>query len=206
MRGSSTDIVAALQAAPVTGIVPRQLIWISAPKLSDGSTGTFGFWNERLPATLLVTGLNGAAEARDYQAVGALMAVDKITLTADITVRTASFTLSMVHPTVQQLWGEYRLKMARVEIHRVLLDPVTKRPVDTAHRRFLGRVDRAPKTTAAPGQEGGLIINCVSTTVGLTIINPAKRSDESQKLRSGDRHSRYADVVGQWQIPWGTSS
>jgi hypothetical protein len=207
MRDSDPAIIAALQAAPRDGIVPRQLVWITATKLSDGSTGTFGFWNERLPVTLeVVGGSDGIVVARTYQADGALVSVGKITLTADITVRTASFVLSMAHPLVQQLWGEYQLKLAKVEIHRVPLDTTTRLPVAPPRCRFRGRVDTAPKQAGTRGQSGSLTINCISTAVGLTLVNPAKRSDATQQRRSGDRHSRYAGVAGQWSVPWGKSS
>jgi len=207
MRDSSSAIIAALAAAPRGRIAPRQLVWITAKKRSDGSGASFGFWSERLPVTLdVIGGTDGVTVTRTYQADGALQSVDQLVLASTIAVRTASFTLSLIHPTVKQLWGLYRLKMAKVEIHRVPLDTVTNLPVAPAHCRFIGRVDTAPKTRGTPGQAGSLIIKCVSSTVGLTVINPAKRSDETQKLRSGDRHSQYADVVGGWIVPFGESS
>jgi hypothetical protein len=37
----------------------------------------------------------------------------------------------------------------------------------------------------------------------LTRTNPAKRSDETQRLRSGDRFRRYSGTAYQWPIWWG---
>lgn len=205
MRDNDADTIAALAAAPQRGIFARQLVWITAKKLSDGSTASFGFWNERLPATLDVV-VGTGTESRTYQGDGALLSVDPIPLTSDISIRRTTFKLSLLHPSVRALWGEYRLKLAAVEIHRMALDPVTRLPVAAPRRRFLGSVDTAPVVLAQPGQEGGITVNCVSASAELTLINPAKRSDETQRRRSGDRHSRYADVVGGWTVPWGQSS
>lgn len=211
MRDNDSSIAAALAAAPQTGIAPRQLIWITAIKRADGSIGSFGFWTERLPVTINVQ-VGDTTEARTYQGDGAVISVDKIPLTSDISVRQVSFKLSLIHPTVRDLWGDYILKLAKVEIHRVPLDPIGYLPLGIPQRRFKGSVDQAPRTVPQPGSEGGIEIRCVSASADLRLINPAKRSDETQKRRAGiaapggDRHSRYADVVGSWTVPWGQSS
>ncbi len=204
MRDSDADTIAALQAAPARGIAPRSLVWITAQKLSDGTTASFGFWNEHLPVTMdVVSGEDGTVEARTYHGDGGLLGVDNIKLTSDISIRTTAFRLSMIHPTTRTLWGEYRLKLAKVQIHRVPLDVVTQRPVALPRCRFLGVIDTAPLKVPKTGGDGSLTINCVSTTAELTITNPAKRSDQTQQRRSGDRHSIYANVVNQWEIYWG---
>jgi len=207
MRDNDADSIAALAAAPIQGIIARQFIWITANSLADGTPASFGFWNGRLPVTLdVVVGADGSTESRTYEADGAVISVDKIPLSSDLNVRNASFILSMLHPTVRTLWGEYVLKLAKVKIHRAPFTPTGRLPVAPPRRRFKGSVDTAPKKTPTPSAEGGLTVNCVSASADLRVINPVMRSDESQKLRSGDRHSKYADVVGTWEIMWGGSS
>lgn len=52
------------------------------------------------------------------------------------------------------------------------------------------------------GGEGGVELAVVSHTRMLTRTNPAKRSDESQKLRQGDRLRRYSGVAGEIEFFW----
>jgi hypothetical protein len=69
--------------------------------------------------------------------------------------------------------------------------------------RFDGQVNGAPIDTPAVGGEGGVKLSVVSHTRVLTRTNAAKKSDETQKLRSGDRFRRYSAVAGQWDYWWG---
>ncbi|MBB3977363.1 hypothetical protein GGQ64_002569 [Rhizobium azooxidifex] len=46
-------------------------------------------------------------------------------------------------------------------------------------------------------------LDCVSHSRMLTRTNPAKKSHEAQKLRSGDKFRQYNTVAGQWQYWWG---
>lgn len=207
MRNSDTATIAALEAAPTSGLAARSLVWITAPSRETGDLRSFGFWNDRLPVTMsVVSGQNGSNESRLYEADGALMSVGKMTLTSDISVRNASFVLSLLHPTVELMYRNYRLKLAKVEIHRAALDPLSHLLVAPPRCRFVGTIDGADKKTPKIGGEGGLTIKVISQTAELTITNPAKRSDETQRRRDDDRHSKYADVVNQWDIYWGQSS
>ena len=56
---------------------------------------------------------------------------------------------------------------------------------------------------AGPDGQSQLRIEVVSVTRELTRTNPGKRSDETQRLRSGDRFRRYTSTAQHWPIWWG---
>lgn len=208
MRGSDGDTINALAAAPDKGLAPRQLIWITAQNKGTGVLATFGYWNEHLPVTLnVVSGVDGTIEARTYQADGAVLDVGKIPLTSDISVRTATFKLSMLHPIVRTMMQDYRLKLAAIEIHRVPLDTVSYLPASDPRCRFIGTIDTAQVVVPKTGGAGSVSFSCTSATAELYRSNPAKRGDETQRRRNGDRHMKYADVASQWDdLLWGGAS
>ena len=204
MRNSDASTIAALTAARSAGIVPRQLVTIWARPNAGGDIEQFGFWDDLLPVELdVIGGRSGVLEARSYQADGALLKVEGLRQAIDLKVRPASVELNPLHPVVAMLFGAYRLRLAAIEIHRVPLDATTRLPVAAARCRYLGLVETASRKTPKAGGEAVLALSCVSDAIQLTRTNPAKRSDETQRLRSGDRMMRYAEVVGEWEIVWG---
>jgi hypothetical protein len=76
-------------------------------------------------------------------------------------------------------------------------------PVALPRCRRLGFVNAAPEEIAGADGQSQLKIEVVSVTRELTRTNPAKRSDETQRLRSGDRLHRYSGTAHQWPIWWG---
>ena len=57
----------------------------------------------------------------------------------------------------------------------------------------------------AEGGEAKAVLTCVSHTVELTRSNPDVRSDESQKLRDGDRFFRHAGSMASRKVYWGNA-
>lgn len=203
MRASGPDIAAALAAAPDEGLVVRQFVWITARRRDNGAPAAFGFWSGLLPITLdVVSGLDGSIVNRIY-ADGALKGVDNVRLTTGLRIKPWSFTLDKNHDLVRLALREYDPRGGLVEYHRVPLSISARRPVAPPRCRFIGQIDQLDFTRPTANGEGGVVVSCVGATAELTRTNPAKRSDETQRLRFGDRHSRYADVAHQWDIKWG---
>jgi len=204
MRGSDLATVTALTRSRHDGIAPRYLVSISARPLAGGDPVQFCFWNGLLPLDIAVIGgRTGELETRTFQADNSLLEVGKIKLTSDLTIRPATFRLNPAHAAVKAMTAGYSLRLAPVEIHRGLLDVDTRLLVAPPRCRFLGFVETMPRRKAAAGEVGSLTFNCISETVQLTRTNPSKRSDETQRLRSGDRMMKYAEVAAEWEIPWG---
>lgn len=204
MRGSDLATVEALQKARSRGIAPRNLVTITARSLTSDTSEQFCFWDGLLPVDIeVVSGTTGLLEQRAFAADNALLKVQPIRITSDLTIRPATFELNPLHPRVAAMLSGYSVRLAPVEIHRVPLDADTRLLAAAPRCRFLGFVETAKRTRPAAGGQGSLSFSCLSETVQLTRINPAKRSDESQKLRSGDRMMRYAEVAAEWEIAWG---
>jgi len=204
MRNSDSSTIAALGAARAAGLAPRQLVTIWARPNAGGEPEQFGFWDGVLPVELeVVGGRTGVTEIRSFQADGALIKVEGLRQSIDLKTRPANVQLNPLHPAVALLFAGYRLRLAAMEIHRVTLDVATRLPVAAARCRYLGLVETAARKKPKAGGEGSLTLSCVSDAIQLTRTNPAKRSDETQRLRSGDRMMQYAEVVGDWEISWG---
>jgi hypothetical protein len=98
----------------------------------------------------------------------------------------------------------YNLKGAPVQIHRAILDPVTRNLVSPAYCRFLGYVDGAQITTPIAGNDGSISLALMSHTRELTRASADKASGASQKLRlSGDTFYDDMDNVASWDYWWG---
>ena len=66
-------------------------------------------------------------------------------------------------------------------------------------------MNKAQLSTPKTGDEGGIDLTCVSHIREMTRTNPAKKSDETQKRRSGDRFRRYIGTVNV-DLFWGQKS
>lgn len=186
------------------GVIPRNFVWITAKNISTGATESIGFWNGFDTETVsVISGKTGLPEERTYHAFGSLLSIDRIQRSPELNIRTIRLSLSQVSPAVQQAFRGYDTRLAPIEIHRGFLDLDTRKLIASPVVRFVGWINKAPITTPAVGGEGSVSVQVVSHTRMLTRINPAKRSDESQKKRSGDRLRRYAGTANQWEFWWG---
>ncbi|WP_337267054.1 hypothetical protein [Oryzifoliimicrobium ureilyticus] len=200
----AVDIAVAAHLQSRQGVIPRNFVWITAKSLTDGSSESIGFWNgvDTVDVTV-VSGQTGALETRTYHAWGSWLSIENIQRSPEVAIRTIKMKLSQVSPEVQQAFRGYDTRLAPVEIHRGFLDLDTRKHIGTPVLRFMGWINKAPITTPAVGEQGGVEVSVVSHARMLTRINPAKRSDESQKRRSGDRFRRYAGTAAEWEFWWG---
>lgn len=182
----------------------RPLIYIRG-KDSGGSSKTFGFWVGMGNVTATVTSaLDGSSESRNYIGDGSLKGIDSVIYQVGLEVRDVSAVLSQIHASVQDMLRGNDIRHAMVEVHVAVLDSGTGSVVANPLPYWLGYIDGAPLETPADNDEGSLTIKMVSAAVDLTRTNTAKKSDETQKLRSGDRFRRWADTAGKIKVWWGT--
>lgn len=201
MRSIDSGTYNALVNAPENGLVERDLVWITAKTQAGGSAG-YGFWNDLDTVTVsVIDPATGVTVNRDFTGDGSIIAIDRIPLTSDLTVRTITVTLSPLHKTVEQMVRGNDVRNAPVIVYRLLFDPATHSPVGAAIPHFVGFVNKAPIGTPKVGEEASIELSVVSVIRELTKTNPAKKSDETQRRRSGDRMYRYlgtADVPIFW--------
>ncbi|WP_457662096.1 hypothetical protein [Sinorhizobium medicae] len=205
MRNITAALLTAITNARENGIVPRTLIYVTAKNRVIGLPESVGVWSDHEDANITVlSGITGLPETRLYHGAGALLEVSEIPRVSDLTIQTVTIGLSQIANVSQQLVREYDVRLAKVEIHQVLLDPKSGQLVSVEAPVFLGEVDGAPITTPAVGGEGSIELKVISDAISmLTRTNPRKSSYEAQKRRQGDEWGLYSGTVATWKIPWG---
>lgn len=181
------------------GVRARLLVWLSPKLWSTGVIEPTGFWNGDDDATFSVGG-----EARDYFGAGGLLGMDDLTIETGLDVRMINVWLSTAAPEVVEAVGAYDLRLAPVEIHRVLTDPMSHQPIAAPKRIWKGWADGAPRVLPPKGISSGKItIAVASSALMLRRSLTSKYSDEAMRRRGGDRMFRYADVSGKVPVYWG---
>jgi hypothetical protein len=205
MRSVAAAVLAAYAART---LVKRTLVWITAKDRTTGAAESIGFWSDIGNVSIQVkAGLSLAVVSRDYIGTGGLIAVGKIPLTSDISVRQVRLVCSQIDEAIALAVRGYDAHNAPIEIHEAMLDPATRNLVAPAEPLFVGYIDTLSITTPAENEEGSIEIECVSQSRDLTRGNAAVRSDVDQRLRSAtDNFFADTGAVGEREITWGRES
>lgn len=186
-------------------VIPRNFLLVWAKPIGGGAEVPFGFSD--MGEDYSVSILNGdTATVETYTFYGdnaPIKNMDPIPLKIGLEVDTTQVVLNHLHPVVQLMTRGHDVRNARAQIHRGYLDPESMLLVANPRCRRLGQVNTNPTRTGAVGAEGDTILRIVSHTRELTRVNTAKRSDETQRLRQGDRFRRYSGIAGKIEIFWG---
>ncbi|MCV9997321.1 hypothetical protein OE766_03595 [Pararhizobium sp. YC-54] len=205
MRNSNTTFNNAMAVAQDTGLVPRQFVYVKNVKpFAGGSAESFGFWTGDEDAIFtVIDGQSGLPVARTYY--GAVnMVVDNIPRVSDMTIQSIQISVSQIATATELLVRGYDVRLAKVEIHEMALDPASRLPISDPEVIFLGQIDGAPIETPAVGEDGSITFSINSDAMSmLSRINPRKSSYQSQRRRSDDRWGKYAGTVKNWPIKWG---
>ena len=201
-RFIASENQAALEAR---ALVARDFLWIVARNRSDNTPETVGFWSDVDDVTAdVIDPDTGFPVARNFYGSGTLIAIDPIPLVSNLTVQTVTVRLSQLDDLVAQAVRDYDCKQARIEIHRGLFSPASRKMVAPAECRFVGFIDLIEIKTAPENEPGGVEMTCNSHTQELLRSNPDTRSHESQILRSAtDNFFQDAATVGEWEHFWG---
>ena len=205
MRNSNTTFNNAMAVSQDTGLMPRQFVYVKNVKpFAGGAAESFGLWtgDDDLAFTV-IDGETGAPVSRNYY--GAVnMIVDHIPRVSDLTIQSVEIQVSQIATVTELLVRGYDVRLARVEIHEMGLDPATRLPISDPEVVFLGQIDGAPIETPGDGEDGTITFAINSDAMSmLSRTNPRKSSYQSQKRRSDDRWGRYSAVVRNWPIKWG---
>jgi hypothetical protein len=183
-----------------SGIRARLLVWIVAKDRATGLPEPVGFWNGDDDQAFTVSGVS-----RTYHGAGGLLGMDDLVIEGGLKVRRIGVWLATAAQEVIDATNGYDVRLAPIEIHRVLTDPLSHLPIADPHRIWKGWVDGTPRVTPAKGLASGRItLNVVSAAMALTKGLTAKYSDAAMRLRGGDdRIARHADVSGVVPVYWG---
>jgi hypothetical protein len=197
------DITA--QAQRATGqTAERWLMWIAGRNRTTNAVEALGVWTGPDVQTVTVTDMyTRNAASRVFYGAGEMLGLSALPEVAGLEVRPVRVALSNVGAAVETIVRVYDARNARVQIWKLSLSPTTGLPVGVPEPRFKGFCNRAPQPRPVPGGAAILEMELVPVTRLLTIPNPRKRSDASQRLRSDDRFFRYLATAGSRDIPWG---
>lgn len=171
---------------------------------SDGDETDFCFWTgEDNVTTNVVSAIDGSTDSRSFIGGGTLLEVPPIVDAIGLEARSVEFGLNQLHTSVASMVRANNIRVAVIELHRGIYSPATWALVSTPFPRFLGRVDGLSIETPAVGGEGRIVLTAIGDTIDLTRTVPALKSDETQRLRDGDRFRRYADTAGAVEVWWG---
>lgn len=205
MKNISAEFQAALSSAPNSGLVPRRLVTFHPKDRSTGEVVEIGIWNDIEDMNITVySGLTGTAETRPfYGDVG--LSVGEVIRVSDLTMQTVAIEISQIADLSSEIARTYDARLAKCEIHDLLLDPVSRVQVAPAEIAFLGLVDDLTIDTPESGGDGKMTFSVISDAIAmLERINPMKSSYEGQKRRFGDEWGRYSSTIANWTVPWGT--
>lgn len=195
---------AALSGARRNGLVVRDFVSVQAKDRNTGDMDWLCVWNGKVPVTAsIIKPSDGSTITRDFQAMGSLLQIQAIPGSMGLEVRTIRVKLSKLPDAVLNIFRTYDARMAPIQIHRGLFDPDTRQLVDPAQCRFDGFINNAPIRTPKAGGEGAIEAECVSFARMMTRKSGKLFSDETLKLRSGDRFGKYLDEAGAWRVWWG---
>lgn len=196
MRSFDAPTLAAFQNR--TAMHNRILVWITARNRATGLPEELGLWNGGYDRAFTIGGVE-----RTYVGAGVLMQVPPLVYQVGLTVRMQRLSLSPIDPTVGAMVRTYDSRLAPIEIHRAVFDPVTSALLAEPHRLFKGMVDEMEVTVEPGNGETRCEVTVASSARYLTRTLTLKRSDASQIRRLGDRFLRYADVSGEVDVYWG---
>jgi len=203
----SFNTYVALQAARKDGvIIPRDFVWITGKNRSSGVLEQTGLWNGPVAVTVpVIRPSDGAEVNRVYQPMAGRMKIPSIPMGMKLEVRSLTLSFSRLSPAVTNAVRVYDPRMQPIEIHRALLDPVSRKMVDPAHCRWDGLINRAPVTRAKADDDGMVEIETVSHARWLTMASGDKMDAHFFEGR-GDQAGKYISTIWRVPIPWGQST
>lgn len=179
------------------GVQPRWLLWVEAKVPGTLAAAPVGLWNGGDDLTFTIDG-----SPRVYNGALSTFEIEPITYGTGLDVRSLRITLAANAPETEDLVRGYLIRLAQVELHLALFDPMTDALIE-ANPMWRGFINRAPLSTSAQGGAETVSLEIVSQMRLLAMPGPAlKKTDAAQKKRDGDRFRRYGSTAGQFNVSW----
>jgi hypothetical protein len=200
----SLDIATQLAVSDRNRIAICNFVLITARNVENEPI-SFGFTDFGEDVSVnIIDGLTGGTINHTYYGDNSpISELDSIPMSIGLEVSTTNVVLNPFHPVVSEMYRGNVIRNAPVQIHRGFLSPESMLLVAPPRCRRLGFVNKASEEIGGVGSESRLTLEVVSITRELTRSNPAKRSDETQRRRNGDRFRRYTGTADKWPIWWG---
>lgn len=192
----------ALAQAHLSARKPAMRHWLIHVRSRDLTTGDpypIGLWTGDDHETLTVEG-----EARLYYGAQGEVTIPNIAYGSGTDIVSDEITMP-VSPEAEILVRGTNLRFAPIEMHCALYDAEDGDLLDV-RRFFKGTIDGAPILTPALNGVASFSLKMVSSARAGTMTTKAKKSDQSQRIRQGDRLRRYGDLGKVAADPWGGKS
>jgi hypothetical protein len=194
MRTYDATTLAAL--AGDTAFEARRFIWITGKDRDTGDPESLGIWEGEDDIVVTIGGFD-----RTYVGGGGLLDIEPIRAAVGTDVRLQQVTLSPIDETVAAAIRLYDARLAPVEIHRGLFNPLSGVILAEPHRMFRGWVNEASITE---GRNATVVLSIASAMRTLTRSLPLTRSDAEMRRRDADdRFREYGDISGEVPVWWG---
>lgn len=179
-------------------IASRWLLWTSVRNRTTNQRVDVGLWTGDDDISIPVDGTN-----RIYQGLQGGLVVGDVVTSIGTMVRKQKITLTGLTPEAVVLVRAHDARLAPVELHVAIFDPVTMNLIGI-DQRFVGNIDKAPMPTPALGEGGTTVsFDMVSKMRGLTRHLPLKKSHSTQSARSGDMFRQYGSIAAVVNTKWG---
>ncbi|MTH62113.1 hypothetical protein [Paracoccus litorisediminis] len=195
MRSLAAAVVSRRAARVATHA--ESLVWISAKNRTTGAVESIGFWTG---ADHRVFSIGG--QSRTYYGAGSLLEIPTIEASIGLEVRNITLGLSAISPEVEIALRGYECRFAPVQIHRAEYDD-NGNLLAEPERIFKGWANSAPIVTPPIDGASRASLEVVSNARALTRYGALTKSDQFQRLRSGDRFRRYSTLTQSADIYWG---
>lgn len=174
------------------------LLLVDARNRDTGVIETAGFWTGDRHRSFTIGGV-----ARIFYGAGSVIEAPEITYEAGLGVSTFDIDFSPLTPEFAQVARVYDVKQQAIAIYEAYFDTGTDLLIEEPTRVYKGRSNQL--TILTPEEQSASIatLSVVSSARALTRTIPAKHSDETMRLRSGDRIGRYASIAGAVETLWG---
>lgn len=174
------------------------LVTITVKPIAGGAAETFGFWTGDDHQNWTVDGTT-----RTYFGAQGALDIGPIRYEPGAMVGTQDIAMALSPEGVALVRG-YEMALAPVTLHCAMVNLDTGGLVEMA-RFFTGFVDDVVLTDPIGTDPGRISLTLASRARLGTLTVGGKKSHESQKLRSGDKFSQYADLGRVAGDPWGNS-
>lgn len=185
--------------------VPRSFIVIRVKALVGGAEVVFCFtdFGEDVITNVVDGNTLQLVSHTFYGDAAPIQRMDPMPLKIGLDAKPVDVVLNSLHPVVKNMVFNHDCRNAKVEIYRGRLDPESMLLVAAPRSRKIGQINGAPRTRGAIGGVGSVTLAVVGSPRVLTVTSSALRSDETQRLRGGDRARRYGGTAFKWPYSWG---
>lgn len=199
MRDLPPEILALLTKRQ--GIIVHRLYLLSARNRGTGDIEQIGIWSGADHQDFTVDG-----QTHTFYGGGNFLTSSDLKSDRGLTIRKLSVEMAPFTAEIRTVLREYDPKFQPMFVYLAFFDPETNNMVANPWRVFKGWIDTAPERRGAKGDKSQAVINGVGHTRILTRTFPAKRSNETQKLRDpNDTFFSNVAITGTINTPWGTA-